>query len=292
MFSGARTDYEIRADGTALRVMRKGHPEDTSLLHNVESLQFDDAVLNSADLRIVDGNIAPLAKDLSLSTPEDQALTLTLAELTASVVDLDGNGAVTLVAAEAATGGTATLTPEGGVVFTPDPDFNGDAAFTLTFADADGAQTTAEVTVDVTPVADAPETQDDQLDLEQGVTIDLGAGTASGGDAEGDILTNIETVKGSDQNDSLTGDAGDNFLDGREGDDILKAGAGNDALRGAEGIDTVVLSGTLADYEISEYPDGPAYVIRDLCDGSPDGEDIIKDLCIISALRASDFLVG
>jgi len=138
VFSGARTDYEIRADGTALRVMRKGHPEDTSLLHNVESLQFDDAVLNSADLRIVDGNIAPLAKDLSLSTPEDQALTLTLAELTASVVDLDGNGAVTLVAAEAATGGTATLTPEGGVVFTPDPDFNGDAAFTLTFADADG----------------------------------------------------------------------------------------------------------------------------------------------------------
>jgi len=68
----------------------------------------------------------------------------------------------------------------------------------------------------------------DYSDSDAGVTIDLGAGTAQGGDAEGDKLSNIENLKGSDFNDILTGDAGRNFLDGGGGNDILAGGAGDD----------------------------------------------------------------
>ncbi|MEX0758850.1 MAG: hypothetical protein WD100_04660, partial [Tistlia sp.] len=50
-----------------------------------------------------------------------------------------------------------------------------------------------------------------------GVTVDLLAGAASGGDAEGDTLVSIENVIGSAHDDVLTGDGGDNLLDGGAG---------------------------------------------------------------------------
>ena len=71
------------------------------------------------------------------------------------------------------------------------------------------------------------------------VAIDLGAGTASGGDAAGDTLTGIENLVGSSFNDSLTGGAGNDQLSGRAGDDLLHGGAGNDSLWGDEGSDTL-----------------------------------------------------
>jgi Ca2+-binding RTX toxin-like protein len=61
-----------------------------------------------------------------------------------------------------------------------------------------------------------------------GVTVNLGAGTASGGDAQGDTLSGIENIIGSAQADTLTGDGGDNVLEGGGGDDTLNGALGND----------------------------------------------------------------
>ena len=75
---------------------------------------------------------------------------------------------------------------------------------------------------------------------EEGVTIDLGARggpSAKGGDATGDTLDDIENVRGSMEDDKLTGDAGANTLYGNMGDDMLMGGAGNDMLRGGKGDD-------------------------------------------------------
>ena len=72
-----------------------------------------------------------------------------------------------------------------------------------------------------------------------GVTVDLAAGTASGGDAQGDTLVGIETLTGSNLgNDSLSGNAGANTLAGWGGDDVLRGGAGADRLDGGAGSDT------------------------------------------------------
>lgn len=82
----------------------------------------------------------------------------------------------------------------------------------------------------------------------QGVAVNLAANTASGGDAAGDSLTNIEGLMGSAQIDTLTGDAnanmllgngGDDSLDGGDGDDFLDGGAGADILNGGAGTDTI-----------------------------------------------------
>lgn len=72
-----------------------------------------------------------------------------------------------------------------------------------------------------------------------GVSIDLANGTASGGDAEGDQLLQIENVAGSAESDALTGDAADNALSGNAGDDTINGGNGSDTLNGGEGDDSL-----------------------------------------------------
>ena len=75
------------------------------------------------------------------------------------------------------------------------------------------------------------------LNSDEGVTVDLAEGTVEGGHAEGDVLTSIENVIGSDHEDSITGDSNANHLDGGEGNDLLYGGAGADMLRGGAGSD-------------------------------------------------------
>ena len=60
-----------------------------------------------------------------------------------------------------------------------------------------------------------------------------------GGDAVGDILSNIEQIQGSNHADWLTGDDKDNTLVGRGGNDRLEGGAGDDRLNGGVGADTL-----------------------------------------------------
>ena len=65
-----------------------------------------------------------------------------------------------------------------------------------------------------------------------GVRVNLATGAASGGHAEGDTLSGIENLIGSDHNDILTGSDGDNVILGGDGHDKLKGKSGNDRLEG------------------------------------------------------------
>ena len=68
-----------------------------------------------------------------------------------------------------------------------------------------------------------------------GVTVDLGAGTGTGGYATGDVLTNFTSIVGSAYADRLTGTSGNNTFYGS---------LGADTIIGAGGIDTVDYSGS------------------------------------------------
>ena len=61
----------------------------------------------------------------------------------------------------------------------------------------------------------------------------------SGGHAEGDTLVNITNLRGSDHDDTLTGQRWGNILEGGAGDDTLKGLKGDDILRGGAGDDTL-----------------------------------------------------
>lgn len=72
------------------------------------------------------------------------------------------------------------------------------------------------------------------------VNVDLSSGSAqSGGWAQGDVLSNIENVWGSNSYaDAITGSGGSNVLYGFGGNDTLIGGAGNDTLIGGAGDDS------------------------------------------------------
>ncbi|MBW6507703.1 MAG: calcium-binding protein [Rhodobacteraceae bacterium] len=74
------------------------------------------------------------------------------------------------------------------------------------------------------------------------VTVDLGAGTASGFTS----IASIENVTGTNNADVLTGNAANNALTGGSGNDTLTGGAGNDNLNGGAGTDRAVFANAAA----------------------------------------------
>lgn len=97
----------------------------------------------------------------------------------------------------------------------------------------------------------------DYSDSGSAVNIDLGAGTATGGDATGDTLSGVDGLYGSAYDDTLVGfdgsstdptdgytnvfygNAGNDYIDGAGGDDSLYGGADNDTILGGDGNDLV-----------------------------------------------------
>jgi Ca2+-binding RTX toxin-like protein len=72
-----------------------------------------------------------------------------------------------------------------------------------------------------------------------GLTIDLQSPSFNTGEAVGDTYVSIENVVGSNHDDIIFGDSGNNFLRGANGDDSLAGGAGDDFLRGDLGADSL-----------------------------------------------------
>lgn len=99
----------------------------------------------------------------------------------------------------------------------------------------------------------------------EAVDVDLLTG-GLGGDAAGDVLSEIEAVIGSNGDDRLAGDGGDNLLAGGTGDDTLVGRGGGDDLNGGGGFDT------------ADYRDSANGVAVDLTDpGAQTGGDATGD---------------
>ena len=87
-----------------------------------------------------------------------------------------------------------------------------------------------------------------------GVDVNLERGTGLGGDAQGDILVNIENLIGSNFNDVLVGNAQVNMIDGGAGDDTITGGSNNDKLYGGAGNDLFLVEWSFS----GDYYDGGA----------------------------------
>lgn len=89
----------------------------------------------------------------------------------------------------------------------------------------------------------------------QGVTASLGSAVQNVAEAAGDIYTSIENLRGTQFNDSLTGDASDNTLQGLAGNDTLDGGGGINNLIGGTGDDTYVIN-NVADTIVENINEG------------------------------------
>lgn len=72
-----------------------------------------------------------------------------------------------------------------------------------------------------------------------GVSVNLATGAGSGAHAQGDILSGIENLRGTNSADVLTGNGLNNFLAGEGDADVIDGGDGVDTLNGDGGDDTL-----------------------------------------------------
>ncbi|MEZ5843277.1 MAG: cadherin domain-containing protein [Hyphomicrobiaceae bacterium] len=79
-----------------------------------------------------------------------------------------------------------------------------------------------------------------------GIVADLSTGIIQDGYGTTDTVTGIENVRGSEFDDTITGDANANRLEGRDGNDTLTGGGGVDTFAGGAGND--VFNGDTTDY--------------------------------------------
>lgn len=147
------------------------------------------------------------------------------------------------------------------------------------------------------------------------VQVNLGRNEYSGGDAQGDKISNIENVIGSSQNDWIRGNVWANRLSGGAGDDTimggggsasdgdtLDGGAGDDKLYGGHGDDTLeggpgkdLLYGG-PDNDTISYEGSKTGVFVRLRDGRAEGGDatgdVYKDVENVTGSAYNDHLSG
>ena len=109
------------------------------------------------------------------------------------------------------------------------------------------------------------------------VEVDLESGTATGtwgGKRFSYTISNIEQLRGSDNDDTLVGSHGDDTLEGRNGDDVLEGRRGNDRLYGGNGNDTLRGGGSTAggDDKLNGGDGNDTFII-----GYGDGVNTIED---------------
>ncbi len=126
-----------------------------------------------------------------------------------------------------------------------------------------------------------------------GVTVNLAEGAGTGGHAEGDTITDVENIGGSNYDDVLTGDDNINELVGGDGDDELWGNAGNDLLEGGAGADRLE-GGTGMDTVVYRNSDDAVTVNLSnstLTGGHAEG-DVLVDIESIVGTEHGDTLIG
>ncbi len=138
--------------------------------------------------------------------------------------------------------------------------------------------------------------EDDWLDYRgsnEGVRVNLEAGAASGGHAEGDTFTGFERVVGSSHADIIIGDGGDNAVRGGSGNDNISAGAGNDVLRGDGGADFLDGGAGIDTADYSNETGRMRVDMRGVATGAlGSDEDTLLNIERVVAGSGSDTLIG
>ncbi|HIF9539229.1 TPA: tandem-95 repeat protein, partial [Photobacterium damselae] len=125
-------------------------------------------------------NDAPVGEDVSAETQEETAV---IGQLTAT--DVDGDN-LTFKSGSDPTNGQVTVNPDGSWEYVPNPDFNGEDSFTVVVDDGNGGTDTITVTVNVTPVNDAPVGEDVTAETQEETAV---TGQLTATDVDGDNLT-------------------------------------------------------------------------------------------------------
>ena len=169
----------VHADGTFTYVPAAHYSGADSFAYTITDV---DGSTSTATVTL---NMAPVplaAPDTFVGT-EDATIQGSLAAN--DTPSADGTSAWTL--ASGAAHGSVVVDPDGTFTYTPAANYNGPDSFTYTVTDAAGSSSTATVTLDVTPVDDAPAVRDDTATTPFGAPVTI-AVLGNDTDVDGDPL--------------------------------------------------------------------------------------------------------
>ncbi|TKG28279.1 tandem-95 repeat protein, partial [Vibrio sp. F13] len=149
---------------------------------DVTDLTFAGAGASDSYGALLDNITVTGINQSKLVTAEDTSITISFDELLANDTDIDGDELSIVVGSitSAANGELFVDYTDNTITFTPDTDYNGEATFKYKVTDGYGGEDEAEVTLNITPVNDAPVLTGDllgEVDEEGSYTItaeDLG----------------------------------------------------------------------------------------------------------------------
>jgi len=136
-------------------------------------------------------NDAPMAGNDSYTTDEDTTLTVSPSVgVLSNDTDVEGDS-LSVTPVSRPSNGTLSFAANGSFEYTPDSNYNGADSFTYEVTDGNGGTDTGTVTLNVTPVNDAPTATNNSYTTEKNTTLSVSAenGTlANDTDIEGDTL--------------------------------------------------------------------------------------------------------
>ena len=237
--------------GIGLRALEFG-----GVLVDPTSVSMPTLIIETAPI----ANNPTVATDDTVTTSENTAITIPVANLLVNDIDLDSDS-LTITAVNTAIDGTVTLNNNGTsddfsddtLIFTPNQDFSGNASFEYTVSDRQGGNDVGLVSVIIPNNIDGTSGDDnlegtDNKDIIQGKKgNDIERGFAGndilkGGKGKDQLFggADNDNLLGGRGKDILVGDEGNDFLDGGRGKDQLYGGIGNDNLSGGRGKDILV----------------------------------------------------
>ncbi len=172
------------------------------------TVQDDDGATSepaTVTIEVRDFNLPPIARDDAFTTDEDIAIVLHVLLDQGNGADEDLDGTLDLTSLEIASpplSGSISIPGDGTLIYTPNLNFSGGDSFTYTIRDDEQlASNVAVVTVDVTPVNDAPLLQDDWVTVAEdtSLAIDVLVDHGNGPDSDVDgtlVLSSLVVVNG------------------------------------------------------------------------------------------------
>ncbi|GGY69423.1 hypothetical protein GCM10011613_12200 [Cellvibrio zantedeschiae] len=140
-----------------------------------------NSTTSTVNLTVVAVNDAPVTNNQNLTTAEDTPVS---GQVVAT--DVEGDTLSYSVSTNAANGTVTLNAATGGFTYTPNANYNGSDSFVVTVNDGNGGTTTSTITIGVTPVNDAPVSNNQNLTTDEDTPLN-GAVVAT--DVDGDALS-------------------------------------------------------------------------------------------------------
>ncbi|MEZ9575846.1 Ig-like domain-containing protein, partial [Vibrio sp. 10N.261.55.F4] len=177
---------------------------------------------------LIDNVIVTGINQPELVTREDEPITIPFAELLANDTDIDGD-VLSIVVGSITSEVNGTLSVDyvnETITFTPDQDYNGEATFQYTVTDGNGGEDEATVTLNITPVNDAPELNVDTGEVGEDATLTVGAGNgllSNDSDVDGDSLNVTGILNGITGTATAVAESGDTVISNDYGTLTIRA---------------------------------------------------------------------